>query len=231
MERRSLLKIFGAVAAGALIPTLRAAPVVVGEVHNAATLTAAMEQMFRCRTHEQRAFFELAKGSGVPYVELAAATGCYDDVLRVVYETFVVAVEDGDPKDAEAQLAQHFYTEFKQFAADKPLLYWRCQPEFQSEPVTYYGDTFMTREQFEDGVWKIEHYTRPDGRESRRYVADKPLVIPAGVEMDPDTGAYRWVTKKVQLHKMRMRLAIPQVSWKEDTALAVHAEGTATARI
>lgn len=211
MQRRSLLKILGALTAGGLIPTLSAATPTATSINSAASLTAAMEEMFRCRMGPATAFFELTKGDGgVPYVELAEATGCFDDVLRIMPITFAAAIEDGDPKEAEAQLAQHFYNEFKDFAADKPLLYWRLQPIFESQPVTYYGDTFLSREQIEDGV---------------------KMYIPDGVEPDFETGAYRWVTKRVQLHKMRMRLAIPQISWKEATALVGHADGAPTARI
>ena len=245
MQRRGLLKIFGAVAAHAALPMLAVAETVATPVAtqwSAATLTAAMDSMFNSRRGPAMAFFELTQADGVKYAELAGALGEVPDMIRVVYDTFAVGLEGGTPEAAEAQLAKHFYDEFSKYAEGKPLLYWRTKPEFESHEVVRYGETFLTAEEVEDQVWKRIPVTDavkfPDTHRHLnqfkgtrwRYDESAQLVIPPNVEMDPYSGAYKYVTERVQLHKMRMRLALPQCL-RDDIEQIAHPEGAPVTRI
>lgn len=140
---------------------------------------------------------ELVKGiSGVPWVELNTELQEDADTYRITYATFAYGVEGGTPEAAEAQLAEHFYNQFLPYAKDNPLLYWRLEPQFESAAVNKWGDVWATSEELEDEF---------------KFLADKP----ADVELEFNSGNYRYVTERVQLHTMRMRLAIPKCARDE----------------
>ena len=242
MQRQGFLQIFGALAAGTAIPMLAATPAVpTATVWNATTLATAMDSMFNSRLGPAAAYFELTKNDGVKYAELVHAMGEPQEILRVTYQTFAVGIEGGTAEEAEAQLAEHFYNEFQRYAADKPLMYWRRKPEFQSAEVVTYGDTFLTAEQIEDEVWRFTDVGDPIVRKTahghmvntqrRHFDANAKLVLPPDVEMDFSTGNYKYVTKRVQLHKMSMRLAIPRCWGNKSIEQIAHAEGATVTRI
>ena len=112
---------------------------------------------------------------------------------------------------AEAKLAQYFYEGFKTVAkGDRPMLFWRTEPQFESEVITEYGEVYATQEDIEDGVVLVEN-------------------IPSGYEVDFNTGAYRKILKREPLYKMRMRLVIPE--YPEFEALSAKPEGEPLPRL
>lgn len=240
MKRRGFLQIFGAIAAHAAVPMLAAETITSEIPWTTARLTAEMEAMFNARLGPAMAFFELTQNDGVKYAELAGAIGDTPEVIRVTYTTFAVGIEGGTREEAEAQLAKHFYDEFSKYAEGKPLMYWRRKPEFQSHDIVEYGDTFLTSEEIEDEVWKVTDVGDPIWRKTahgqmvstqrRRFDEHAELVIPPDVEMDFSTGNYKYVTKRTQLHKMSMRLAVPQYAGG-DLAQFAHPEGAPVTRI
>lgn len=242
MKRRGFLQIFGAVAAHAALPMLAAEAAVAptATVWNTATLTTAMDSMFNSRLGPATAFFELVQSDGLKYAELAHAMGETPDIIRVTYDTFAVGVEGGTAEAAEAQLAEHFYNEFSRYAAGKPLMYWRRKPQFQSDEIVEYGETFLTAEEIEDEVWKVRDVGDPTWRttahgqmvstQRHKYDPTAQLVLPSGVELDWTTNSYRYVTKRTQLHKMSMRLALPRCL-RDDIEQIAHPEGARVTRI
>lgn len=196
MQRRSFLVGLTAGAMLPILPALSEAPAPAAP-WSTARLTEEMYKMFRCRTGDPRAFMELVKGiSGVPWVELNTELQEDADTYRITYATFAYGVEGGTPEAAEAQLAEHFYNQFLPYAKDNPLLYWRLEPQFESAAVNKWGDVWATSEELEDEF---------------KFLADKP----ADVELEFNSGNYRYVTERVQLHTMRMRLAIPKCARDE----------------
>lgn len=153
-------------------------------------------------------------------------------IIRLIYLSFGYAIEGGDPKEAERKLANYFYDQFKKLnEGDKKLLIWRIKPEFSSSEVTYFGRTWMTKEQIEDRIdlnedlkIVLEGYTHPTYGQINRWAftvpRDKdnepPIMVPEGVEYDFDSGQLRYVDKKTMLHKIRMRLVMPEVQFEED---------------
>jgi len=108
------------------------------------------------------------------------------------------------------------------------MLIWRLEPHFKSEPITYFGDTFLTKEEIEDRVWKNKDYqpkVKVLGGDWATYIYDSNLEIPipVGVYYDFSTGAMKYVERQTMLHKMRMRLVIPEV--QEQFATLVKPEG------
>lgn len=212
MKRRSFIL---GLAAGAVMPTILPAGDLASAqtVWNAQRLTDEIERMFRCRDGEPRAFMDITKGhDGVRWVELNQEFGGEDaDIYRVTYATFAFGIEGGSPEAAEAQLAEHFYNEFRAYEKENALLYWRLKPAFVSDTVLRWGDTWATKEEVEDGFKSLE-------------------AKPADVELDFVSGNYRYVTERVQLHTMRMRLAIPKCAREELKRLA-KVDGAPVARI
>jgi hypothetical protein len=94
----------------------------------------------------------------------------------------------------------HFYDHFSQLPAG-PLV-WRVQPSFASEELVEYGKTWATQAAVEDGV---------------KDLTNKP----ADVELDYMSGTYKYVTKRTQLHKMRMRLVLPHLYDHSDETVAL----------
>ena len=214
MQRRSFIAATLAALAAPWLPAKELAAATPSPlVWNTATLTEALRKRFVCTAGPAMAFFEVSKKTGeiVPVVmeekqhprfpnqtyrepaELA------EDHKRYIYQTYACAIEGGSAQEAEARLAKHFYDEFSKLPAG-PLV-WRVEPQFSSTPITKWGETFLTREQVEDGF----------------ALSD----IPQNVELDPMMGSYRYVVEKTHLHKMRMRLVLPHLydSTEETPAL------------
>lgn len=211
MKRRLFLTGLVAGAALPLLPVASDAPAP-AVPWTAARLTAEMDKLFRCRVGAPLAFMELGKGvSGVPWVELNEELQENADTYRITYATFAYGIEGGTPEAAEAQLAEYFYNAFLPYAEGSPLLYWRLEPQFTSNPVNKWGDAWATPEEVEDGL---------------KLLADKP----ANVEYHFDSGDYRYVTERVQLHTMRMRLAIPKRA-REELQRMAKSDGAPVTRI
>jgi hypothetical protein len=192
MKRRDFLASLVAGATVTLLPTNLLAST---NVWNTATLTGMLEKMFACRMGPAYAFFEMTAAGKI------ITPGETKDVPkeRYIYETYVAAVKGGTAEEAEAKLAKHFYEQFEKVPAGQ--LVWRTQPTFSSHEVVEFGETWMTSEALEDST-------------------EEAPFMPAGVEYDFATGNYRFVKEKYTLHKMRMRLVLPDVYDEEVPAIA-----------
>ena len=242
MKRRDFL---GTLAAGATLASLPinvlASPDPI--IWNAETLAIQMEQMFTCRTGPAAAmcYFNSKTGDVMEVTKTEVQHERYpnqtvstpipppEGYSGYYYETYVLAVEGGSAKDAEARLAKHFYDEFSKVPAGQ--LVWRVKPSFQSDDVVEFGKTYLTAEAIEDGTWKtsgpvlLEHCRQRHGLYDQFAtrsisIGDEELVLPSDVELDFDTMNYRHVKKKYRLHKMRMRLVLPEGYDEENLAVA-----------
>lgn len=167
---------------------------------NAAKLTTAMEGMFKCQVGPKASAFAFVNGVAqeLPLVEVGPEDMPNNRWLElaqhektVPYVTLACAIEGGDEKEAEARLAKHFYDHLSQLPS-VPLV-WRIKPEFSSVEDIKYGQKYCTAEEVEDQKVDLS-------------------CLPADVELDFDTGNYRKVLFKTQLHKMRMRIALPDLA-------------------
>lgn len=217
MKRRSFLEsLLAGLAATTLPLDVLAAPAPDPIVWNTATLTSAMESVFSCRMGPPMAFFEMVKGTDTiieikPDQVLGAIEKPHPvDHERFIYQTYALGIEGGSAEEAEARLAKHFYDIFSQMPASK--LVWRTKPQFVSDELVKYGDTWATAEEIEDGFKRLE---------------DKPN----DVEYDISWGNYRYVTEKVPLHKMRMRLVMTDLPKPVELDCIKHEGTTFTTRI
>ena len=127
--------------------------------------------------------FDCYHGEPGPYV----VDDVTDEPYR--YKTFAVGVTDSTEFEAEKRLSQYFIDKFTPLAKGCPKLYWRVEPQFAEIPVIEWGETWMTAEEVED--------------------KGNPTEFPKNVELDFDTGSYKYVLEKHIVHRMRFRLAIP----------------------
>jgi hypothetical protein len=221
MKRRTFI---GTAIAALAAPYLSAADLIApspAKPLNAASLTAALEGMFACQSGPMNSVFDLVGGSIVNPVRFEVTDDTHPNIKhlrlnpvadggkRYEYMTYVCAVEGGSAEDAEMRLAQHFYDNFSKLPAGQ--LVWRVKPEFESQEVTEWGDTFLTAEQIEDEVWQLKEGVRKNGemRSYRDHAAT--LELPEGVELDFSTDSYRYIKRRFSLHKMRMRLCLPHL--------------------
>lgn len=191
------------------------------------------------KKEEQGIMYLYPKGSN-GYNQAMAEIAPKDGVIRINYQTFAYAIEGGSAVEAEAKLAQYFYEEFQKLADNRnPMLIWRVQPHFQSDEITKYGDIWMTAEQIEDRIdldeklnvildgyehgyhGRINKWAFKVPRQEER----PPIQVPAGVEYDYETGSLRYVKEKTMLHKMRMRLSIPENIIAEEYQAMAKPEG------
>lgn len=243
MKRRTFV---GAAIAALAAPYLSAADLAAPspvKPLNAASLTAALEGMFSCQVGPANSVFDLVAGKVVNPMRLEVAHRLMPNYMvmqlgpvaeggkRYEYATYVCAVEGGSAEDAEMRLAQHFYDNFSKLPAGQ--LVWRVKPEFESQEVTEWGDTFLTAEQIEDEVWKAKKSLRANGRLRSYRDHAATLELPEGVALDPATDSYRHISRRFTLHKMRMRLCLPHLQEQEEYVLPnlVAQEGARTPRL
>lgn len=208
MKRRDFL---ASLLAGATATVLPVGSLASSPVWNTATLTGMLEGMFACQMGPASALVYLNKDFIAepllmttvdpqrPNQVLKTYAPPPDGYLGYEYETYVAAIKGGSAQEAEAKLAQYVYEEFLKVPAGQ--LVWRTKPTFSSHEVVEFGDTWMTSEALED-------------------LHEKMPPIPAGVEYDIATGNYRFVKEKYTLHKMRMRLVLPEIYDEEVPAIA-----------
>jgi hypothetical protein len=170
-----------------------------------------------------------------------------DDIVRFIHKTVAYAIEGDDQVEAELRLAQAIHEKLNELEKQTPVII-RTQPEFTSEPMVEYGETWMTREQIEDRVdipilhrgelvatdwsnkqdkWWMDRYWKKTERINGEL---PPIQIPEGVEHDFETDSLRYVNRKYTLNKMRMRISLPTVLDEDQTIFNV-AEGAKTPRI
>lgn len=229
MKRRDFL---GALAAGVTLASLPVSAITTPDpiIWNAETLATQLESMFACRTGPAMGFCYFnsktgdvieAKAQDVPHpsfphspnMKISGCAPAPDGYSSYAYETYVCAVEGGSEKDAEARLAKHFYDEFSKIPAG--FLVWRLKPHFESQEMVEYGKTYLTMEQVEDRSWLqigptlLKHAGYPETK-TIRMIDGAELILPKDVEFNPNTGGYSYVARRYQLHKMRMRLVLPE---------------------
>jgi len=237
MKRRSFLQ---AVALGVGYITLPAlATTRSTRIYSAQSLKTAMEKMFICKEGEPTAFMELTRKAAKSYLtpQCFATIPKEYEIIRLIYQTFAYAIEGGSAIDAEAQLSTFFYEEFQKIADNKNyMLIWRREPHFKSEPITIFGNTFLTKEEIEDRVWKNKDY-QPKVKvlggdwTTYDYNNDLQIPIPVGVDYDFNTGSMRYVERQTMLHKMRMRLIVPEIMANEEYHSLAKPEATPIKRL
>lgn len=163
-----------------LIPTTFA--IAAPEIKNTKDLTKYMESAFLCSNGFESRFIseELTN---------QADTGAEID-LKYVYTTLIYCSVGDDKVTEERRIAQYFYKKLNPMKGYK--LIWRVKPEFDSKQIYEFGKVFMTNEDFED---------------SRDFYN---LQLPENVAYDFDTDKYRYYENKYWLHRIRMRIAIPE---------------------
>lgn len=188
------------------------------QVWNVTTLTTAMEGMFKCQVGPKASAFAFVNGvaNELPVIEVGSEDmpnnrwlelAPHENTVR--YVTLACAIEGGDEKEAEARLAKHFYDHLSQLPSG-PLV-WRTKPEFSSVEDVKYGHTYCTVEAVEDQLFDLSR-------------------LPADAELDFDNGSYRKVLSKAQIHRIRMRIALPELT--EDFVLPyIKEEGEMVAMI
>jgi hypothetical protein len=247
MERRSFLKAISVGAASLAMPSIVLPTSIPGQasaVYTVEGLTGALEAMFKCKIGEEAAFMQwtdmLAAHQWLTPNAFQAVRDKEKELIRITYQTIGYAVEGGEAKDAEAQLVKFCLNEFEKISEgkEKKMLIWRSKPEFSTVEITKWGKTYMTAEQIEDRTdLRIELKKEP----VNRYWAFKvpanlsgdenlpPIDVPEGVDWDWETQSLRFFEEKTKLHKIRMRIAIPE--YKIDEAAFSKPEGSPYPRL
>ena len=203
MDRRGFLKTMVAGSMMVMLPSLAessVAEVSASDFNTVEDLTAWMESRYECYMGEAKAFMSLDE-EGLKKYNLSL-----DDMpieqkfwdmdadkfggVNLIYNTVAYAVEGSNPKIAERKLVQALKEAFEE-AAEPQKLIWRVKPQFTSDRITEYGDTWATREDVDDKLVDL-------------------LVMPYNVEHDFETDKYRYVKRRYVLNKLRMRLVFPQ---------------------
>ena len=207
-----------------------------------AAYAVALQNTGLVNKKEEETILQIYKKGSKGYIDAMKEITPKDGIIRVHYQTFAYAIEGGSAAEAEEKLANHFYEHFKKLDEnDKKMLAWRLKPEFTSDEVTRYGDTWMTYEEIEDRTDLSKDYIKVKGTETKHNLrqwaytvprgreTDPPIMTPEGVEYDFDTGALRYVDSKTMLHKMRMRLVMPEMTF--EVANLIKPEGVPVAKL
>ena len=201
MDRRGFLKTLVAGSVMVMLPASVLADVSDSTVtiQTADDLTAWMEGKYKCYMGEARAYMSLDEEGLKKYdlsmndLPVETKEWALDNKVaaaNLIYQTVAFAVEDSNPKRAERRLAQALKEEFEKEIPSQHLI-WRVKPQFTSEEVTEYGDTWATREQIDDKL--MNH-----------------LAMPADVEYDFISDSYKHVKRRYVLNKLRMRFVLPK---------------------
>lgn len=246
MERRGFLKAIGAGMAFLSLPNLGAnafPPPLLQPVYTADGLAGALESLFTCRMGEPAAFMQwtdmLAAHQWLTPNAFHAVRNKEKELIRITYQTIGYAIEGGDAKEAEAKLVQFCYEEFEAIAKgdEKKMLIWRSKPQFETFDHVKWGKTFMTAEEIEDRVDLRIDMMKVKGIDTERHLnqwafkvpagmgkdEQPPIQVPEGVEWDWETQSLRFFEEKTKVHKIRMRLAIPE--YRVEEASFVKPEG------
>ena len=207
MDRRDFLKAFGGVALIPLVPSAAIA-------NTPTDLKAWFEANFNCK-----------QGNRGPDTKVGDKT--------YVYYTFAVGVLNGSETEAQKRISQYFIDKFSPLAKGKPDLWWRVEPQFVSDKVTTFGDTWMTAEEIEDSGVRGDKFFKPVLLRNTpgKWTPMKWVEVqkPDNVELDFETNSYKYVKSVDTLHKMRFRLVIPTHVNQLDTF--AHTEGNFVGKI
>ena len=201
MDRRDFLKTLAAGSMMVMLPSLAKTltPDAALGLKTVDDLTAWMEGRYECYMGEARAFMclneEQLKKYNLSFDDLPveAREWALDNKVataNIIYSTVAFAVEDSNPTRAERRLVQALKEKFEDEVQPQTLI-WRVKPEFTSDKITEYGDTWATREQMDDKM--MDH-----------------LAMPYDVEYDFISDSYKYVKRRYVLNKLRMRLALPK---------------------
>ena len=151
------------------------------EIKNTKDLTDYLEKAFMC-----------SMGSPGPYITEELNNDHNNGNTENLspeyrYSTLMYCSVGNDKVLEERRLAQYFYKKLNPMKGHE--LIWRVKPEFDSKEIYEFGEVFMSREDYED------LYNQP---------------LPENVAYDFDTDKYRYYDKKYWLHRIRMRIAIPE---------------------
>lgn len=200
MNRRGFLKTLAAGSVMVMLPSLAESLVSNSSLNTVEDLTAWIETKYKCYMGEARAFMLLDEAGLKKYDlslnDLPIENKVFDIdedkpvAIRFAYSTVAYAIEGSNPVEAERQLVTALKEKFEQEAPAQKLI-WRLKPEFTSDKMTEYGETWANREAIEDGL--RAHLTMPDD-----------------VEYDFDSDSYKYVKRRYVLNKLRMRLVFPE---------------------
>lgn len=213
MNRRNFMKTMGGVLLLPVIPSVSFA-------NAPKDLKRWFEENFVCRTGPAATHVAITNGPAK---------------LSYPYRTFAIGVLNGDAEEARMRTTQYFVDLFKPMAQNKPDLWWRVEPKFESLEIVTYGKTWMTAEEIEDGGIRDKKYyqfiAKDKPRSAGLFLEDRWVEVtkPDDVELDFETNALRHVESKDILHKMRFRLTIP--SHLRDLASIAHKEGNHIGKI
>lgn len=198
MNRREFLQTIAAGSAMIMLPSLAISSSPDG-LNTATDLTNWLEKRYECYTGEPKAFMNLDEEGLKKYnlslndlpIESKIWHSDKDEIAaaNLIYNTISFVVEGDDPEEAERQLVRALQEKFEEIPPQ--TLIWRVRPEFTSDRVTEYGETWATQEQIDDGI--VDIFVRPND-----------------VEIDWNTSSYKHVKRKYVLNKLRMRLVFPK---------------------
>ena len=253
MERRTFLKAISVGAASLTMPPIlleASATVAPQTVYTAEGLTGALENLFICKEGEAMAYMEwtdmLAAHKWLTPNAFQAVRDKEKELIRITYQTFGYAIEGGDADEAQARLVGFFLEEFNGIAQgkEKKMLIWRTKPSFSTVGITKWGKTYMTAEKIEDRVDLRVDWKKVKGVDTERHLRQwafqvpehlnhddmtPPIDVPSNVDWDWETQSLRFFEEKTKLHKLRMRLAIPE--YRIDEASYVKPEGSVFPRM
>jgi len=234
MERRNFLKAISVGAASLAMPSIVLSASNLAQansVYTADALTGALERLFKCKMGQAQAYMEwtdmLAAHKFLTPNAFQAVRDKEKELIRITYQTIGYAIEGGDAKETEAKLVQFCLDEFESIAKgnEQKMLIWRTKPHFTSVEIIKWGDTYMTSEQIEDRTDLHIDFRKVKGVDTERRLTQwafkvpenlnrdsdlPPIDVPENVDWDWETQSLRFFKEKTQLHKIRMRLAIPE---------------------
>jgi len=200
MNRRNFLKTLSAGSMMIMLPSLSEAVASNSSLQTAKDLAEWMEARYECHVGEARAFMCLKEDQLKKYNlsmdDIPIENKVWDAVKNIpeaanlAYVTVAFAVEGNNLAVAERQLVNALKEKFEQEIPPQTLI-WRLKPEFTSDQMVEYGETYATREQIEDKLIDV-------------------FSLPHNVEHDFETDSFKYVQRKYVLNKLRMRLVFPK---------------------
>jgi len=217
MDRREFLKTLAAGSAMVLLPNIATTEPIGVDLLTVDDLTRWMEKRYECFNGQPMSFMELdapmlaSFGLSMKHipVENTVPDENGEQRIRIIYSTVAYAMEADDPAIAQHAIVKAVCDSFEKYAPPQKLI-WRVKPQFDTGPITYYGDTYMSWEEIHD--------------------KGMPESLPPNVEMDFDTDSFRYVVRRATLNKVRMRLAFPTMPDEDYDAFCIN-EGCSPRRI
>jgi len=131
--------------------------------------------------------YKCSVGSPGPFIteEMNLKPGFWGSFPKEMrYSVICFVMDEKDPVQAEKTLCQYAKNEFSKIPSTEII--WRVKPEFESMKHYEFGEKLASWAEIEDG---------------------KP--VPENAAYDPVTESYRVVLNTYNIHRVRMRLAVP----------------------